>query len=114
MDSLEIQRVVHTVLEQLGLLKPYLSQAEAYRMYGRAKITQWIREGWIKPVKDTDNGKMRFERIHLAEVAANQNVLEKYKLKPKPKKHEHTTSKTRHETIQRNTGSGHKQPEKIK
>lgn len=78
MTTTEIQQVVNTTLIQLGLLKPYVTQAEAFRMYGRSKVELWVKEGWIKYLKDTETGSKRFQRTELEEVASKNNVLNKY------------------------------------
>ena len=81
MTPAEIQTVVSQTLQALGLLKPIVSQAEAYRMYGRSKVTYWTKVGLLKTAKDTTNGKKRYSRTELENIALKNNVLNKY-LKP--------------------------------
>ncbi|MGF7079726.1 hypothetical protein [Mucilaginibacter sp. UYCu711] len=51
-------------LVRTGQLKPYLSKAEAYRLYGRKNIEAWIREGMLTPRKDGDHSaSWRLDRI---------------------------------------------------
>ena len=41
-----------TTLIQSGRLKPYLKKSEAFRLYGRKNIEQWIERGVVTPRKD--------------------------------------------------------------
>jgi hypothetical protein len=39
------------VLTELGLKKSQVSQREAFRRFGEARIMRWRKEGMIKPIK---------------------------------------------------------------
>ena len=39
-------------LIKVGKLKPYITKAEAYRLYGRKNIERWLDEGLLTPRKD--------------------------------------------------------------
>lgn len=57
-----------------GLLRPYLSKQEAYKMHGQSNIDRWIKEGLLKPVRDgSGSAKWRIERIELDAVSKASN-----------------------------------------
>lgn len=61
-------------LVSTGVLKTYLSQSEAGRMYGRANIERWIKEGLIIPIKDGPaSAKVRLDRVKLEAIAKAAN-----------------------------------------
>ena len=52
-----------------------ISQAQAYRMYGRADVERWVKSGKLKPVRISP-GKKRYRLIDLQELAnIQQNYL---------------------------------------
>ncbi len=58
-----------------GLLKPYLSKAEAYRLYGRYKVDKWIRMQMVSVNQDLgNNDKGRIDRVEIEAVASSQNL----------------------------------------
>lgn len=83
METHDIERVVELTLIKLGLLAPYVSQAQAIRMFGRSKVQKWYKERWIDYLRDEDNGGIRILRSQLDEVATRNNVLIKYMLPEK-------------------------------
>ena len=55
-------------------LKPYISKREAHRLYGRAIVDRWIKEGLIKEIKDGDNSStVRIDRIQIEIIAKSSN-----------------------------------------
>ncbi len=57
-----------------GLIKPYLSLNEAYKMYGRRTVERWIAEGLIEIQKDgTRTSKCRILREQIELVASQSN-----------------------------------------
>ena len=66
-------------LIKTGKLKPYITKAEAFRLYGRKNIERWLADGLLTPRKDGDHSaawridrleaklivKARFLRQHL-------------------------------------------------
>lgn len=65
-------------LVSAGVIKPYVSVREAYRMYGEGTVERWCREGVIKKIKDGEgNSKIRISRVQL-EAAETQNRAEWY------------------------------------
>ena len=57
-----------------GVLKPYLSQSEAGRIYGRANVERWIKERLIIPIKDGPaSAKVRLDRVKLEAIAKSSN-----------------------------------------
>ena len=85
-ELFEIEMIVQATLEQLGVLQPFMSQAEAFKMYGRGKVERWTKEGWINPVHDGTASKKRFGRLELISCARNNNCLNQFKRKPKQAK----------------------------
>ena len=52
-----------------------ISQAEAYRLFGRADVERWIRNGKLQPVRISP-GKKRFSLVDLQKLASvQQNYL---------------------------------------
>lgn len=78
MTPSEIQQIVNATLISLGLIKPYVTQAEAFRMYGRTNVERWVKEGLVKPVRDTETSTKRYLRTELEQTAINNNVLNKF------------------------------------
>ena len=61
-------------LAEAGLIKPYLKKSEAYRMYGKANVERWLREGLLKPRKDgRASASWRLERAELESIAKASN-----------------------------------------
>ena len=52
-----------------------ISQAEAYRLFGRADVERWVKNGKLKPVRISP-GKKRFSLVDLQKLASiQQNYL---------------------------------------
>ncbi|HXH99224.1 MAG TPA: hypothetical protein VNI52_03070 [Sphingobacteriaceae bacterium] len=61
-------------LSKSGLLKPYLSKQDAYRLHGQSNVDRWIREGLLTPRKDGNaSAKWRIDRIELEAIAKASN-----------------------------------------
>ena len=61
-------------LIHVGQLRPFLSQSEAYKIYGRKLIERWIKEGLIKAEKDgARNSGVRLDRLRLEVLAKSSN-----------------------------------------
>ncbi|WP_214228597.1 hypothetical protein [Pedobacter sp. B4-66] len=67
-------------LTDAGVLKPYLSKAEAYRIYSRRLIDRWLKENLLIPEKDGDGGaKIRLSRVRLEVLARTSNRVSWFK-----------------------------------
>lgn len=65
--------------EDLGVIKPFISKAEAYRKYGRSTVDRWIGEGLIQLIKDgPGSSKIRIERSQIEQVAITSNRISYY------------------------------------
>lgn len=65
-------------LARMGKLKPYLNKAEAFRLYGRAAVENWIAEGLITPRKDGDHSACwRIERIEVEAIVKAKMLLQR-------------------------------------
>jgi hypothetical protein len=54
-----------------GQLRPYLNQAEAFRLYGRRRVERWVAMGRLIPIKDGDRtAKWRIDRLAVAALDA--------------------------------------------
>lgn len=62
-DAMEIG--MKKAMVETGVLKPYMSKNEAYRVYGRGIVDRWLREDLIKPIKDGACAKARLSRMDL-------------------------------------------------
>lgn len=61
-------------LVELGLISPYLTKSQAYKIYGRAQVDRWIENGLITLIKDgTNTSKYRISRIDLELVSKTSN-----------------------------------------
>jgi len=61
-------------LAQAGVIKPLVTKAEVYRLYGRANVESWVKAGLVEMHKDGDfNTKVRLERIRLDVIAKSNN-----------------------------------------
>lgn len=70
---------VNKALAKLGLIKDEISQREAYRLFGEAKVRSWLNKGWVKRVKTgAGNSKSTYSKIELETI---QNLENQYKLK---------------------------------
>jgi len=53
-------------LIEAGIITPYLSQADAYRTYGRAMVEKWCKQGIVRPTKTGPNtSKVLYQREEL-------------------------------------------------
>lgn len=66
-------------LVELGLLTPYLSKQQAYKMYGRAQVDRWLKEKLISKIKDgTNSSSIRLSRMELETVSKTSNRISWY------------------------------------
>ena len=74
-----VELTTTSVLEQLGLLKPYLSLNECYRRYGEGTVNRWLNEGLIRKIKDGEgNSPVRIKRTEIETVSNASNRCEWY------------------------------------
>ncbi|TKC01221.1 helix-turn-helix domain-containing protein [Pedobacter cryotolerans] len=72
-------------MQSVGAIKPYLSKAEAYKMYGEYTVERWIKEGLITPRKDgTHSSKWRIDRIEIEAISKTSNRPSYLKIKYTP------------------------------
>jgi hypothetical protein len=63
-------------LIQTGRLKPYLSKAEASRLYGRNNIERWVDEGLLAVRKDGNHSAAwRIDRLELELIVKARFLL---------------------------------------
>jgi hypothetical protein len=63
-------------LTKAGKIKPYMSKAEAYRLYGRKNIERWIDQGLITPRKDgNQSAPWRIERIEAEAIRKSVDAM---------------------------------------
>ena len=66
-------------LIQAGLLKPYLTKAEAYRRCGRKNIDRWLNEGLLTVRKDGDHSAgWRIDRLELELIVKARFLLQHF------------------------------------
>lgn len=64
----------NAVLAKHGVLKPYLSKSDAYRIYGETNVDRWIAERLITARKDGGHSaKWRIDRQEIEAVAKASN-----------------------------------------
>jgi hypothetical protein len=60
-----------------GIIKPYLTKAQAYREYGRSNIESWMGQGLITPRKDGDHSaSWRIERIEAESIKYTMHLIQ--------------------------------------
>jgi hypothetical protein len=65
-------------LIKTGQLKPYITKAEAYRLYGRKNIDRWLDEGLLTPRKDgSHSAAWRIDRLE-AELIVKARFLRQH------------------------------------
>jgi hypothetical protein len=63
-----------SALSQVGLIKPYISKAEANRMVGQRTVERWMQEGLITPSKDgPTSSKIRINRVQFESLLKTSN-----------------------------------------
>ena len=69
-----IDRAVNDTLNSLGIAPvKWLSQAEAYREYGRTAVRRWIMQGWLPVYSDGNNKRKRILKVDLDRCVARNN-----------------------------------------
>lgn len=70
-----ITECVSQSLNKIGLAqrREWLSQNQAYRMYGRGNVKKWIEHGWLPIYSDGDNARKRILRIDLERCVERNN-----------------------------------------
>lgn len=72
-DSLATKVALRMHQVEKGQLE--ISQAQAYKMFGRADVDRWVKNGKIEPIRISP-GKKRFRLIYLQKLAnIQQNYL---------------------------------------
>lgn len=55
-------------LTEAGILRPFISEREAFRLYGEAVVRRWVEEGLVHPKQDGPNCKKRIDRLEIESV----------------------------------------------
>lgn len=59
-----------SALIRTGKIKPYLNKSEAFKMHGRAKVENWVRDGLLTIRKDGDHSAAwRIDRLQIELLA---------------------------------------------
>jgi hypothetical protein len=66
------ERGAEIALAKAGVVKPQISTNEAYRIYGRKRVTLWRKNGFCTPVKQ---GGIVYYRVQELEKASIKNLL---------------------------------------
>lgn len=74
-SALELGKIAKSI--EMGNLTSSISQAEAYRLYGRKQVDLWGESGFIMKIKDkgAKNTKVRYDRLTIIVV---DKVIEIY------------------------------------
>lgn len=63
-------------LAQTGVIRPFISKAEAYRLYGYALVDHWIDLGLVTPRKDGDHSACwRIDRLEIEALRAAADLM---------------------------------------
>ena len=75
LSVLQLKEIINTAsrnaadqaLAQAGLLKEEITQAEAFRIHGRARVESWCNQGLVKRIKTGEgkNCKVTYSRAEL-------------------------------------------------
>lgn len=69
-----IARSVVDTMNSLGIAPvEWLTQAQAYRQYGRTAVRRWVMQGWLPVYSDGENKRKRILRVDLDRCAARNN-----------------------------------------
>jgi len=60
-------------LADTGAVKPYLNKSEAYRVYGRNKVDNWIKVGLITPRGEIGKS-WQIDRVEIQSLASARTV----------------------------------------
>lgn len=62
-------------LQELGLDKQrkWISQAEAYRLFGKTNVRRWVQKGWLPVYSDGDGHRKRIYIEDLERIAKKNN-----------------------------------------
>jgi hypothetical protein len=83
-ESFQLRQMLRDAVEhgitayrvEIGLEKPYLSLRGANKIYGKANVDKWIKNGIVHPNKDgLKNCKIRISRIELDLVSKTSNSI---------------------------------------
>lgn len=63
-------------LAQIGIIRPYLSKSEAFRVYGTSKVQYWLTSGLLTPRKDGDHSAAwRIDRLEIEVLTCTTNLI---------------------------------------
>ena len=66
-----------TAMVSSGRLKPYLKKSEAFKIYGRANVENWLKNDLVTPRKDGDHSAAwRLDRIELETVSRSIRIFQ--------------------------------------
>lgn len=69
-----IASCVGDALNNLGVRSPkWISQAEAYRVYGRTAVRRWVMQGWLPMYSDGNGKRKRILKADLERCVARNN-----------------------------------------
>lgn len=60
-------------LAETGAVKPYINKSEAYRIYGRVKVDNWLKDGLLTPRGEAGKS-WRIDRVEIQALAASKTV----------------------------------------
>jgi hypothetical protein len=66
------ERGAEIALAKAGVVKPQISTNEAYKRYGRNRVTSWRQRGFVNPVKQGNTILFKVEEL---EKASLKNML---------------------------------------
>ncbi len=69
------------VLIKTGQIKPYITKAQAFRLYGRKNIERWLDEGLLMPRKDGNHSAgWRIDRLEAELIVKARFLLQHLEL----------------------------------
>jgi hypothetical protein len=71
------QLAMIAIMTRTRRLRPYLKKSEAFKVYGRAKVENWLSAGLLTPRKDGDHSAAwRLDRIELETVSRALKIIQ--------------------------------------
>ena len=69
-----IASCVDDAVSRLGIVPvEWLTQAQAYRLYGRTTVRRWVMQGWLPVYSDGEGMRKRIMRVDLDRCASRNN-----------------------------------------
>ena len=73
-----IRNMVKEEISKASGNRPFITQAKAYKAYGRQNVQRWVREGKVKVFGRGKDGKVTRHEFRITELDACANKIQDY------------------------------------